>query len=389
MEAKILRLWDFVFEKLFNKETNLIYDQRTANTPDGNIVHLPTPEEIAAQAPNPCSWGSGMEDSMIHAGIMLDTVLNRYKATGEKQMTEYAKALFEGIKLCAEISDRRGFLARSVSPVDKKSYYINTSRDQYTHVIYSLLKYRESELCSNTDSEWIKNTLTAFATRVYEDATEQNGYQLMRADGKRGLVCKMWKVLPHEALRLPMFYLAAWVVSGDQKWLACYRALRDQAIERTLEKHTSANQYILMQAQYSARLVYDYDPDPEYKQKLLKVLEFNAKNAAKFKADALPSFEAANALSTQWRDCLLRYEWGHVVASGYHYPIPQEPQRHVCQPLREYGSAITNQYLCPGFEINPEQIAALYDSISLIDPENHATASPIHLLSGYWSLKVK
>jgi len=115
---------------------------------------------------------------------------------------------------------------------------------------------------------------------------------------------------------------------------------------------------------------------------------FWPEGAAKFKADALPSFEAANALSTQWRDCVLRYEWGHVVTNGYDYPIPQEPQRNVCQPLREYGSAITNQYLCPDFEINPEQIAALYDSISLIDPENHATASPIHLLSGYWSLKL-
>ena len=84
------KLWRFVFEKLYCQKTGLIYENITEYTGDGNICNLPTPEQINLQVPNPCSWGTGMEDSMINAGIMLDTVLSRYAATEDPAMKEYA-----------------------------------------------------------------------------------------------------------------------------------------------------------------------------------------------------------------------------------------------------------------------------------------------------------
>lgn len=386
MKAKMQALWDYVFNVLFDEKTNLIYDQRTTYEKDGQIAHLPTPEEIALQVPNPCSWGSGMEDSMIHGGLMLDTVLNRYEATGEPEMAEHAEKLLKGIFLCAEISGRRGFLARSVSPCDGKSFFLNTSRDQYTHVIYSLLRYMKSSLCSAEYKARIKDTLLAFAERVEADATLENDYQLMRADGKRGLVCRMWKVLPHEALRLPMFYLAAWAAGNGDHWLELYRHWREPAIARTLEGHSAGNQFILIQEQFSARLLYDYDPDPEYKERHLAVLRYVAEQALSFQMKVTATPEEINGLATQWRKCMLRYEWDHVVVNGYDYPIPKEPSRDFSKPIREVGSALVTIGLCPGLTPPERLVEQFREGVEQIDPATHATATPIHLTAGYWYL---
>ena len=378
------RLWDFVFDKLYCEKTGLIYENITEYSRGGNIRNLPTPEQIRLQVPNPCSWGTGMEDSMINAGIMLDAVLDRYEVTRDPSMKEYADKLLKGIYLCSSVHNRRGFLVRSVSPEDGKSYYINTSRDQYTHVIYSLVRFIHSELCDKAQKEHICSLVTGYADRCRQEATEQNGYQLLRADGKRGLVCRMWNVAPHEALRLPMFYLAGYICSGDNEFLELYKKYRDEGISKTLEKHTAVDMNILLQAQYSARLLYDYDP--EYRERYKEVLLFNAKNAKAFVVDSFEQFnkENVNALATKWYDCPMRYEWGHIVTEGYDYPIPREPIRYFTLPLRCLGSAITAVTLA-NEKPTADQLMQFDKAVSLFDYEKHAAVLPIHLISAYWA----
>lgn len=378
------RLWDYVFNKLYCEKTGLIYENITEYTNDGNIRNLPSPEQIACQAPNPCSWGTGMEDSMINAGIMLDTVLNRYEVTGDASMKVFADKLLKGIDLCSTVHDRPGFLVRSVSPADCKSYYINTSRDQYTHVIYSLIRYIHSDLCTDAEKEYFKGIVTAYAYRCKAEATEQNGYSILRADGKRGLVCKMWNVAPHEALRLPMFYLAGYVCSGDEELLELYKKYRDAGIERTLEKQTAVDDNILLQAQYSAKLLHDYDP--EYREKYRKVLRFNADRAKGELVENIGQYtkENVNALSEKWYDCPMRYEWGHIVIEGYDYPIPTEPVRAFTLPLRCLGSAITTTALA-NMPIPQNQLDQLWQITELIDEQKHTAVLPVHILSAYWA----
>lgn len=380
------KLWQFVFDKLYCEKTGLIYENITEYTQDGNTRNLPTPEQINLQVPNPCSWGTGMEDSMINAGIMLDTVLSRYEATKDPAMKEYADKLLKGIVLCSTISGRSGFLVRSVSPADCKSYYINTSRDQYTHVIYSLVRFIHSDLCTKEQKILCKNLLTGYADRTKEDATEQNGYQLMRADGRRGLVCKMWNVSPHEALRLPMFLYAGYIASGNEEFLELYKKYRDDGIRITLEKQTAIDMNILLQAQYSARLLYDYDE--EYREQYMKILKFNADRAKAYRVENIAQYnkENVNALAEKWYDCPMRYEWGHIVTEGYDYPIPTEPVRKFTLPLRCLGSAITAVTLADT-EVESEQLKQLDAITNLIDTEKHAAVLPVHLLSAYWANK--
>lgn len=389
MQKIMQDMWDFVFDVLFCEKTNLIYENRTTYEKDGNVCNLPTPEQISLQVPNPCSWGTGMEDGMINAGIMLDTVLCRYAVTGDMQMKDYAKKLYLGIKLCSEVSGVPGFLARSVSPEDCKSYYINTSRDQYTHVIYSLTKYMQSDICDADDKENIKKILVGFATKVRDEATAENGYKLLRADGKVGAVCTMWNVKPHEALRLPMFYLAAFVASGDNEWLKLYNQYKDAAIDKTLEKHTACDMNILLQTQYSARYLYDYDPCPETKCKIKKVLEFVSAPANAFTIENIDAFDKqkVNSLATIWHECEIRYMWGTIVIGGYDYPIPQEPIRIYNAPLRELGSAIGIVSLCPDAKVSQNLLDLFDTAIKLIDPDTHASVTPVHFLLGYWLCK--
>lgn len=70
-----------------------------------------------------------MEDSVINNAMMLDTVVSRYLVTKDPALKPYADKLFAGLKLCATVSERSGFIVRSVSPFDGVSHYINSSRD--------------------------------------------------------------------------------------------------------------------------------------------------------------------------------------------------------------------------------------------------------------------
>ena len=61
-----------VFENEYLADTtNLVYDYRNTLDHDHRWDALPTPEEIAKRLPNPCSWGSGMENGMINTPIAL------------------------------------------------------------------------------------------------------------------------------------------------------------------------------------------------------------------------------------------------------------------------------------------------------------------------------
>ena len=64
------KAWDFVWNELYNPETHTFYDYKSSRDKDGTFRHLPTPAEILASVPNPCSWNTGMEDGGIIAGLI-------------------------------------------------------------------------------------------------------------------------------------------------------------------------------------------------------------------------------------------------------------------------------------------------------------------------------
>lgn len=222
LEQKADAIWAFMFDQLFCDKTKLFYDIVVPEHRGDFAAYLPSPEIIKAGFPNPCGWGTGMEDAMITGSVMLSAGIDAFAINAGQEIKQQIKDIFCGMKTCASISKSEGFLARSVSPVDGTTHYINSSRDQYTHWIFSAAKYLKSGIADNTEVDFIRKTLCAFARRARKNVTLQNNWDLLREDEKVGAVTQMCDCMPHETMRLPMFYLAGWKVGGDESFKEDY-----------------------------------------------------------------------------------------------------------------------------------------------------------------------
>ena len=214
-----------VFEaEYLDDGTNLVYDYRTSLDHEHRFDHLPTPDEVAKRLPNPCSWGSGMENSMINTPVALSMYLDAGNA-------EMAHRMYLGLKLCGTVAQVPGALVRSVHPGDGGSFFPEASRDQYTHYVYGLWEYYHSEFADAQSRAEIRELLAAVADHCEKYVTPENDYTLPRADFDpvKSPVCKLWDVEPHEAARLPMFYAAAFDVTGDRHYFELYRRYAETA----------------------------------------------------------------------------------------------------------------------------------------------------------------
>lgn len=391
VKAQFEVMWDNIWQKLFCPETNLFYDDLAENE---LFKHLPTPEEIALQFPNPCGWGTGMEDSMLNAGNMLITSLNRFDAEGKECFADAARKVFAGMSLCASVGSTQGYLARSVSPADGRSFYINSSRDQYTHFVYSAYVYYTHKLCSDAEKSRIRQHLTDFAERALKNVTPETGYDLLRDDDQVGMVCQMdGELSPHEAMRLGMIYLAAWKVSNDERFLQAYLKGRERWMAMTESINFEHNwiAYELLQMQYSLRLVWMLDDDSAIKNRLQKIMRQIADYARKFARDFNQKLQAGEVDTSienpPWRKRPHTYL---RVCNGYAYIAPFLDQDFLdknFKPQRETGEGIIIQQLCPGYDVPEEQIQFLLDMAMTQNFQELNCYAPILMADAYYALK--
>lgn len=373
----------------------MFYDYLVGDRPDAAVWHLPKPELIREQIPNPCGHGTGMEDSMLSAGTMMDTVIARYRAQDDPSMRAAAADIYRGMELCATVSPKKGYLPRSVSPVDGRSHYGNSSRDQYTHWWYGAYRLYFSPLADEAQKESIRSCLTAMAELCEKEVTEENGWMILREDGKPGIVCEMWGDLsPHEYLRLPMLYLLTWKVTGDGHWKTLYDGLRDEAFEKTLGfRFLSGRTYVGLQLQYSLRLIYDLDEDPAFRSALLRLMEQMADAylpLADRQAQAILTPEGLSGLNWKYRPWneVRAHFVGFIGGKAYYNPGQSEfPENKAFYPLRAVGECVSIAALCPGYRIPESYTLLLSDMAEHVDYREHVTYAPMALLNAYWLSK--
>ena len=395
------KAWDFVWRELFCEQTNTFYDYKSSRDADGLYRHLPNSKEILASIPNPCGWNTGMEDGGIMAGLMLEIIAYRYQATKDKRLQDYAKKVIDGLKLLTSVTGIRGFLARNVLLQNGKHYcYSDSSRDQYTHVIYGAHKYMETALCTDEERAFLSDMLVAFAEYAEKCVTEENGYRLLRADGGRGIVsCMLKHISPHEQLRLPMFYISAWKVSGDKHWLDKYHEVRDETLEKSFDLKTKywEHNFCLGQMQDSVRLCYDLETDEHYKkqyEKLAKqVAEFTEDDALRKIAEhAEKTGRKFDALGMEWRKKPMTYLyfWGAPLDGlGYYMPEDNKDYNEDMWNLQSFGVNLSIQLLCPNRKPKTESIELLMRIVNCVDFDNHATRAVFYILSAYWNLQAQ
>jgi hypothetical protein len=392
------KIWKHMLENLFSKKTHLFYDFTVKGMEGEFEKYLPDVKLVQAQIPNPCGWDTGMEDGMIIGGIMLDSAVENYRLTGNKEMLDTAREIFSGIKACASISSSEGFLARNISPIDLKSYYIDSSRDQYTHWIYSSVNYINSGMASDEDTAFIKKTLIAFARRALKNVTEENGYNLLREDGGRGIVTAMWgNIDAHEWMRLPMFYLAAWQIGGDASFKEAYYNTRDEALLRSEEVNLPKylKLFALHQMQLSLRLVYDLDPDEEFKGRYLSLMEKVSDYACKRALSLVEAHKKEDILKGKvfetkpWTEIPADFS-GYI--DGYAYFVPRAIKSWASKDadwsIYSIGDGISTYTLLPNAKLNNKLLDALEFFGASIDYETYRADSVCHLLTPYYTLKI-
>ena len=382
--AKAAECRQYIETVLFVPKMSLIYDYRSSLEPGKYFDHLPTPEEIAQRLPNPCGWAAGMEDSVINGGVALDMYIDLGDA-------EWAAKIFAGLKRCATVAGVPGFVARSVSPIDGKSFFPESSRDQYTHFIYGLWRYFHSTIASAEAKAECARLLVEVARFFETYVTEENNWTLPRGDfgEPRSSVCKMAHVNAHEAARLPMAYAAAWDVTGDDHWRQCCLQWRDDALAQSLGLGDhSYHSYALLQMLCSIRLLHDVEPDAAAREKCLAVMrlidEYSRFNLLRAVDESYAT--DFSALPGNWRDV---HHGTSIPGCGHFIPDKTEAYRLSYHPIRECGESLLNTLLLPESlrNVTDLQRRLFRFVIGKLDLTRHTTYAPLYPAAAFYKAK--
>lgn len=381
---RIEAAWRFVCDRLFFEKTNLIYDHVL-----DDLSYFPTSADAEASYPNPCGYGTGMEDSMINGASMLLACIGRWKLERNTEARELAHRLVKGILDCQATAKSYGFLPRSVTPLDGKSHYIDSSRDQYTLCVYAMHVYLSSGLVTDEERQRIADMLVSFATRAERNVTPENGYDLLREDGLPTLCTVMWGegIDNHEVMRLPMLYLAAWEVSGDSHWLTLYRSIRDEGIARSLPmKGRYWHLYTLQQMQMSVRLCYDLDPDALAHKRCEEILSAVADYVEELIPKTRTSLHARadyNAPFLSFREVPLA-ERRIAVAGGCPNLSPVRDEADSFFVLQDAADTLNAVNLCPERTPSADTYRLFEEGVDKINFTTHVTSAPVQMLEAYY-----
>lgn len=208
-------------------------------------------------------YGRGMEDSAIMNGIALSLAVDA--ADGD-----FADRAAQGLLNLATVHGVPGFVARGICIEDGRSVCTLSSRDQITHFVHGLYRYATSPLVSHERKAEIARAFAAVADRMRANVTEANEWNALTADGRvdpKGIL-RMWRVKPHEAARLPMVYLAAWRLTGEERFRLEYEKYADAALDQSLgilklsdqERQWTMPGYSFVQMNASLEVIREADP---------------------------------------------------------------------------------------------------------------------------------
>lgn len=388
LDAKINQAWEVAWDRFFIQDVQLFADYLSSYEKGKEVAHLPTAEEVRRQYPNPCGYGTGMEDGMILGGAMLSIITDMYAVTGDEKLRESIAKVFNGVRLASTVHQVPGFVARNVCREDRKSVYINSSRDQYTHCVHGLWKYYRSPLADEATKAEIRRILAAVADRMIQFVTPENNYDSARADGKPCPlgICRMWDVQAHEAARLPMIYAAAWDATGDEKYYAQYRKYVTDAVEQSATPSEKLPAYALLQMQCSLELLYELEKDAPLKTRIHEAMKHvagisRARTASVWSKMSQMAPETLAMLGPDWRKVS---EWKNQKG----YIIPQwGPYRQVWHLIREAGESAMVPLMVENAEIPAAQKQLLQDVILRSDYLHNSSCGIIYHIGAYWKAR--
>ncbi|MBO4641408.1 MAG: hypothetical protein J5661_00910 [Bacteroidaceae bacterium] len=366
---------EILWNRFYSPKTHLFYDYITSYEKGNELAHLPRPDEIAQQYPNPCGYGTGMEDCMISAGVMMTAVLNRYKCDKYKEGPRRAKAIFEGIERSIQSVPGEGFVARGFSPFAPNLFYFNSSRDQVTHAVMAMWEYFHSGLPSKRIQKRIRKNIRDVADRMQRNVTPENDYDFLQADGSpcKYKICKMENVMPHEAARLATIYAAAWDITGETKYYNLWREKIRSAAEGSLHPDSQTATYGLLQMQESLALLTTLEDDLALRKTFLKASS-EASSLVLSRIQRLENDKGKydlTELAPDWR-----------IVGGL-----VNPYRLVWYYSRESGEILLTLLKDPNHFFPAQAENFLRSSLELFDFYHHSGNGLFYLLAAWWTWK--
>ena len=391
-------LWQTLVTRFFDRRTEMIYDVLWQGK-DGKVsatACLPSPEEVTRQFPNPCAWGTGMQDCVFNGAPFLAVAMKR----GDREMV---RAIYRGLRRCATVSGVKGFVARGVHPEDGKSFYSNSSRDTWTLFVFYMRRLLMSEFSDEAMRQEIRGLLVDVAAYAEQCVKPENGYALLRADGKRSIVSQMWVaekdlkprldaagwdhfggLCSHEALRLPMIYAVADEVSGDKRWRDLKECYIDAALTMA-EGHIGADirASILNQMQLSTRLLWEIEGDPGRKARLWKLLNRAADIAAHRVTTRLEKLFGTSRwqVSRPMRDWHgMPFKKGGFTLDGCRYDVPDQRVATIEDCYVEAAHAVLVQAMVDGRSVDARSRRLLLDALKEMDLSSVACSNAVNAL---------
>ena len=401
-QRKMTDAWQFVWGWLFDADIRLFYDYVTSRDHRRRFSALPHPDEIARQFPNPCGWGTGMEDSMLNAGTAMEMLACRFQVTSEPEPVRLAELLVDGMWRCSHVHGVPGFVARSISPEDRRSCYGNSSRDQFTWCVYGAWRFLRTFPGASPESRrQARQLLIDIAGYCEKIIAAPAGGNLLRLDGQPALVSEMVRNLGvHEVMRLPMFFAAAWEVTGDGHWFELYRRYAIPGIEQTrvLDPNLWWWDISLSQMQLSLALLAGVETERSLQDAYLRGMRETAELSERQLAVELERAENFSGgwepMSVSWRTlplspCRLednRTPEASVLFGGYPYYNPRFPEdiRLPGEILRAAGNYVGTILLAPDGRLPVAMARRLAAVYCCPDYRTFSSGAAIQVLYGYW-----
>ena len=372
-----------MWSRFFLPKTNLIYECLSTFDEKTCQNHLPTAEEVKRQFPNPCGYATGMEDCSILGGTVLSALVDKYKVIQSEETISNARKILNGLDSLVQPD---GFVARGLCPEDKKSFYINSSIDQYTHLVHGMWKFYNSPMASDCDKKKIANALTRISERLIRNVKEENDFCSLRADGKPCAlrISRFTFEKPHAAARQAMIYGATWQATGDNKYYDLYRSLIYDAIQVSEDiKITGWTPiWAMLQMQFSLELLRDLEQDQALKRRIIDLMQKVADLSNTQTKRVVKKFNNSE-LETLYGDWRNPPEWRDQ--SGYSIPKLGK-SRDVWRAIRETGELPLIASLAPyNF---PREISIMYqNALDKVDSKRCASCGIIFHWATYWSLQ--
>lgn len=248
-----------VLETFIDPDTGVIYDTSLGRT------ELPTRPQVLDDIPNQCGWAAGFEDAALNAGLMLPFVIRLSQQSGDEKWQTIASQLADLLFKLVNVSDTPGFVARGVLP-DGVTYYRNSSADQYTMVFYAMHALSQWEHTGETRQKQAAQFVADALTLL-----EQHQWNIPTSDGQESWAGETARFWPDRASRLLQFAVTNAALNPDEKSLSLYRALRDEAQSRRArglfnKPGATSVPYAMLQTQVSLRMLWEMEPNPEFKK---------------------------------------------------------------------------------------------------------------------------